>query len=77
MICCDNCSDPIEIDSPRYKHKNRKNYDICRNCLIALGENPSNFFHLENKVDEMLFHDWFKCKKISYFLLFLKTSFHF
>eukprot|EP01117_Protostelium_nocturnum_P008242 TRINITY_DN2941_c0_g1_i1.p1 TRINITY_DN2941_c0_g1~~TRINITY_DN2941_c0_g1_i1.p1 ORF type:complete len:733 (-),score=238.28 TRINITY_DN2941_c0_g1_i1:169-2367(-) len=60
-ISCDYCSTDIKVGSPRFKHKEEKNKDICEACLISKGEKPEEFFRLENSVNEMVFHEWFKC----------------
>eukprot|EP01119_Soliformovum_irregulare_P024861 TRINITY_DN9021_c0_g1_i1.p1 TRINITY_DN9021_c0_g1~~TRINITY_DN9021_c0_g1_i1.p1 ORF type:complete len:619 (-),score=142.43 TRINITY_DN9021_c0_g1_i1:11-1867(-) len=60
-VNCDSCAQVIEVGTPRYKSRKTADFDICDKCFLAQGLNPEDFFKLDNILDEMVFHEWFKC----------------
>jgi hypothetical protein len=53
----------IELGTKRYKSKVEANLDICENCFKKhqIKYKASDFFTLENQMDEDILHEYLKC----------------
>ena len=61
-VSCDTCEKPINIGHRRYKSRAIKDKDLCEPCVKKANLDESQFFIIENVVDEMVFHEWYQCK---------------
>lgn len=61
-ICCDDCEKKIDVGKKRFKNKKMANSDLCQECLEKSEVfKKEDFYELENTVDDMVFHEWYKC----------------
>lgn len=66
-ITCDLCACQIPISKTRFKHRLIPNLDYCLSCFTSQNAKEpvlhakNNFYFLENKFDEQVFHDKITC----------------
>lgn len=61
VVNCNKCEKPLQVRVKRYKARFQQNYDLCEDCFKANELEESDFFIMNNHVDEDVLHLYHSC----------------